>query len=408
MKNRCFLTIILCSILFACNKEVDMLKPENEKVISRQSYYTDFTPVTPCEASQIKVFINNCFTGTPYEQAIPEALSIYNDAPISLNYTIVEDTEDADLIFNCTEGQPCGYGFANTPVQGNGDITTTTFPSGGTIGREIKLGINWTNCPCAEEDLDICFFIHTALHEIMHTVGFTHNDNQSSSNVTLVEGTPTDSYDPESIINSGPIEFFYGDFCNPSCTFNENDLIALRHLYPPFEIEGPDHLNQGEHGFFCVYEDFEGEWQVSDNLAVGRVSDNCVKVYATNDCSGPGEISFCGVTTTINVNQDVICNAPSAPPVGWDNLCLYSSESYCYDFSSYSCLTGIEIESSSHKVHPTIEGTYVCLSLLTNKFEEVTLTVTPIGACGVPGPSQEWNITINSPEHCDGLANGPF
>ncbi len=194
----------------------------------------DFTFITPCEAADgIRVFFESC-DGTPYEDAIPAALNEYNNAPIAINFIIAEDVNDADLVIECTNGGGCGFANAAFPDPNNpGDSAPndqTFFPSGGSIGSGIQLDVNWTNCLCTNEELTQCFFMHTVMHEIAHTLGFYHND-QIGVDPVHVQGTPT-GFDAGSIINSGGGEIAAGNFCTSTCQLNQNDILALQTLYP--------------------------------------------------------------------------------------------------------------------------------------------------------------------------------
>lgn len=252
-------------LVISCNKEPLPNTTEKEVEIDLRQYYmgdNDFTYVTGCDiVNGITVFIDPCFAGTPYAAAIPAALQRYNDAPTILSYVIVNNAAAADLVFDCVEGGCCGCANAAFPDPNNpGDGVPnqqTTFPSGGTLGSGIALNVNWTNCPCTNAELDQCFFMHTVMHEIAHTLGYYHNDQTGVSPVH-VDGTPT-GFDPGSIINSGPGEVEHGTFCEGSCDFNHNDIKALQALYPcdrP-EIFGPDDLCVNEEGQYCLPEDLE-------------------------------------------------------------------------------------------------------------------------------------------------------
>lgn len=213
-------------------------KPFRPKERPDRQFYIlddDFTYISPCEAKAgIKVFFESC-NGSPYENAIPAALEEYNNAHIATNFVIVSNENDADLVIRCFQGGCCGCGSAafpdpNVMLIENPPNQQTFFPSGGSIGSQIFLDVNWTECICTSAQLNQCFFKHTVMHEIAHTLGFYHND-ELGPDPAYVIGTPI-GFDPGSIINSGSGENNIGNFCTASCQFNTNDIKALQTLYP--------------------------------------------------------------------------------------------------------------------------------------------------------------------------------
>lgn len=253
MKNLRYILFVLAVVaVISCNKEDDKELPIKEniniEIEERQTYLTEFQPINACEASSINVFIDDCFNETGYATGIPAALEVFNEAPTSLNFIIVENSDEADIVFSCEDGGICGEAIASFPLEGIEEIdgfednVVTTFPSGGTLGGSIILNTNWEGCPCGV--LDECFFMHTAIHELFHTLGFIHNDQQGITfpapfGTALVPGTSAAPYEIGSVINSGPSEVAARNWCNASCEFSENDLLALQFLYPEVECPCP-------------------------------------------------------------------------------------------------------------------------------------------------------------------------
>jgi len=191
-----YFSVFLLSILFisSCSdeSESDNSLEKDTKIESRQ-WTVDFTPFDPC-VGPVSVYIEPCFVGTGYEAAIPEALDMVMDVS-SVEFVLVSNPS-ADLVFQCINGGPaCGQGGAWSPT------------NDGTIG-----------------------YTHTAVHELLHTLGIKHNDSPGFNSVH-VPGTPL-GYEFGSVINSGPAENNSGLWCSPSCTLTENDILALDFLYP--------------------------------------------------------------------------------------------------------------------------------------------------------------------------------
>lgn len=379
-----FLSLIV--VLLACEKDLNSISQDtNPTVESRQGVRRHFQKITACEAANLTFFVHSNFEGTNYEEAIPNAMEIFNQTNTSLHFSEAESQEDAHLVFLFDEGE-CGSGLSNFPD----DDDHTDFESGGTIGRTITF-FDGEPCDCSPAERDLCFYTGTVMHEVMHNLGFVHNTDQFMPDNIWIEGTSQNDYDPGSIINLS-----YPDFCNKPCSFNQFDLIALETVYSlPFDA--PDHLCSGERTIICLTEELEGVWQSSNNISIGRIGESCIEVTALEG-SGEGTISFCGATKTIELHNGQPCQAPSVPPVGWDYLC-FDTEQVCYDFGSFNCIESINIESSSPKLLPIINGTEVCLTVITTKHEEVTLTVEVEGYCG-EGEPQTWNIVLNDDFYC--------
>ena len=246
----------------------------HEQAGERQFTMGGFNTILPCEAEDIDVFFEPCFNETGYADAIPASLDAFNALNSPLNFNLVSSAAAADLVFSCRQGGCCGCANASFPVpdhpQDAPPNTQTFFPSGGSIGAEIALNINWAFCPdnCTPQELNLCFFMRTVMHEIMHILGLYHND-QVGVNPIHIPGTPTGA-DPGSVINSGGFEFGQGNWCNPSCEFSEADLTALDFLYPcekydfDFEFNAPVCL--GDVVTFNLFETNESACQPDKDL----------------------------------------------------------------------------------------------------------------------------------------------
>lgn len=224
-----FISGLLLSILLitSCSEDPisDMPSQDSQELESRQWVRDDFVPFDPC-AGAVTVYVPPCFTGTGYEEAIPASLDAIM-AVSSVEFVIVNDP-NADLEFICTQGGRCGSGFGRWPTDGQ-------------IGEYIRLAINPTVCnstingpDCDASDLDLCFYMRTAIHEIMHTLGVVHNDDPGFNSLH-VPGTPL-GYESGSLMNTGAAVFLSGNWCNAVCTLTENDIAALSYLYPPCDV----------------------------------------------------------------------------------------------------------------------------------------------------------------------------
>jgi len=220
MKITKYVLALILSILFiaSCSHDpiADEISPQEDTKIESRQWTVDFRPFDPC-SGPVSVYIEPCFIGTGYEPAIPASLDMVMDVS-SVEFVIVNNP-NADLVFQCNSGGgACGQGGAFLP-SGNG-----------TIGGPINLVINPTGCPCDPADLDLCFYIRTAAHELMHVLGVVHNE-MPGFNYIHVPGTPY-GYEPGSLMNSGGAVFSTGNWCTPTCTFTDNDIAALDYLYP--------------------------------------------------------------------------------------------------------------------------------------------------------------------------------
>jgi len=249
--NFFILIFLILTIIVACNKESDLRPIEQNTSVNfidnkdsltfRQEFWDRFQRITPCEARAITFFIDNNCIGTPYQNAIFDAVVAYNNVNgSSLQFNQTNSQGDADLVFDCVTGDGCGEAIASPPFPANipgFPNTVTTFPSGGTIGGLIHLEIGWTSCPCTEPGCNFvgfeppCMFQRTVMHEIAHTLGLAHNDDVTGTNVP---GTPNVNDDPNSVFNSGPTTFGNCDWCDAPCVFNANDITAIQFLMQLF------------------------------------------------------------------------------------------------------------------------------------------------------------------------------
>ncbi len=309
-----FVFAALILVPMSCSDD-DMtgLQDSNLDTDNRQWVFSDFTnQISTCEAQNLTYFIEDCFIGTEYDGIIEASMQAYNNAPLNLNWSEVNTAEAADLVFDCAQGGLCGQAAASFPVDlealhpnliAAGSIVPnvqTIFPSGGSIGGLILVNVNPTTCPCTDDELNICFFRNTIMHEVAHALGLTHNDIEAilttNGLATHVDGTPTGA-DPSSIINSGNV----GDWCVQTCTFSPSDIIALQSLYPPIttSIEGPDVLCLGQTGEFCLV----GEATRNFNLVVSWSTEPKFITPTTNQIS---KKRFCTEFSSLTPGQHTI------------------------------------------------------------------------------------------------------
>ena len=266
---------IIISML-ACNEELIEERLQPDKIESRQ--YTDqgFRFMDPCDVHDITYFVNDNCDGTVYEDAIVAAINKYNTAPIPTRFREVFTLGQADIVFSCIEGPECGSGYTNFDDD---------EPS--TANASIDLHIDWETCPCTDETdcnfvdetiIPDCVFIKTVMHEMGHALGFKHNGSGIGGD--HVPGTPFNSYDENSIFNSGYQENEHCVWCVDNCDFNENDLLAIQTVYCGCKyglfVDGNVCII-GDEVTYCVPEQLEVEnWQIPDNMSVISETANCI------------------------------------------------------------------------------------------------------------------------------------
>ena len=263
---KALLTLGVFMLVFSCSND-DQLQPEsNLETEKRQWTLTDLTnPITPCEANELTYFIDDCFDGSAFDGAIQAGMDAYSNAPISINWTEVDNAAGAHLVFDCIAGGECGEGIASFPVDlealhpdifAPGDVggpnVQTNFPSGGSIGGEINLNFPWATCSCSAAELDPCFFQALVMHEVSHVLGLVHNDVEeiltNNGLATHVSNTPLGPQE-NSVINTGG----FGVWCDKPCEFNNFDITALQSLYPlEVAVDAPTAICVGEEGEICV------------------------------------------------------------------------------------------------------------------------------------------------------------
>src|SRR6188474_824758 len=106
MKTRYWLLplLFLFVLLPACQKDSDLTLPQpadQSKIEKRQTGRANWTPIGPCEAHQLVVFIPANCIGTDWEQGIQDAVAAYNVTPTSLHFEVTfTHPEIADIIFD--------------------------------------------------------------------------------------------------------------------------------------------------------------------------------------------------------------------------------------------------------------------------------------------------------------------
>ncbi len=108
----------------------------------------------------------------------------------------------------------------------------------------------------------------------------------------------------------------------------------------------------------------------------------------------------------INLSSSVyVCVGPPAlsphPPIDLANICFGEPNgTYCYDFESTPCVTGIMTGPPDPKLTVDINGSEICIGTNTDIPFTAVLYVWPVGPCG-NGGIQAWVIRVNDPEFCD-------
>ncbi len=256
------LAIILSSLFTSCEKKevtseneqiesTGFICPHSEHLETKQLINENGPGWTPCEAAGLTVFIPECLNAANepvWNTAINNAFTNYNNVPgTSINITVLADAGDADIVLTCDNRADCFGGNVD------GNFVNTGMSS----FINLNTGFDLANCRCAPGGLDLCSATFVVMHEMMHALGFFHNDS-NHSHAVLVDGTP--NTDANSVINSGAI----ADFCNLPCNFSNFDILALQTVYPEsaacpscqeqvnLNIEGPLDLCVGDVGTFCV------------------------------------------------------------------------------------------------------------------------------------------------------------
>ena len=278
MKNINLVFVFSLILLSGCN--IDEFQGDELSVNNlspRQNYYRNFQKITPCEASGLTYYIDEACVGSTYMDAIPYAMDKINGVGSSINFTRIYDESEADLVFDCTDLLLCTRGLASTPEPDQplssrpwAVFEHTLFPSGGTIGGRVWLGLPENGiCSCnhvTDHDYTpLCLFASVVLHEMGHAIGFGHNDliDDQTRRVVHINGTfepnpGENNYDPGSVMNSGESHLIAndGELCKRPCDYNQNDIAAIHALYPPIDpnsnLEGPMKVCQGTTTEYCM------------------------------------------------------------------------------------------------------------------------------------------------------------
>lgn len=385
--------------LFSCSKDDEPSDFSQEDINKRQSYGTNFDVITPCEASGLTYFVDENCDNTDYQDAIAEVIEKYNQAGTSIHFSVASSEEEADLIIRCVDVLSCTSGSASTPWDSpfNNLIPDkiTTFDSGGKIGGELWLGLgDDDSCNC-ESVINSgysksCLYQSVVIHEMMHILGFHHNESFGIQ----VPGTfepvaETVGYDPGSVINSGSAEGKKNEiknWCKRPCDFNENDLTALRCLYPPIDhIEVPNHI--------CINESFTAciEYAPS-NCPVNTNHEEYCETYEFSE-SGTQFIKLCNEEVEINVLPKY-CSVPFEAPLLLNTLCYYSNPEVCIDLSFIDCLKTVKVKAPGSFITVEVSGTQMCVEVNYPIEKLASIEVTPVGHCG-GGLPEEWIFSVN-------------
>lgn len=193
--------------------------PHEEQIETRQLSNVNGPGWTPCESYSLTVFIPDCLrlANEPiWGQAIRDGFNNINNIPgssVNISTTIVED--EADIVLKCDDRSDCFGGEVDEDFVDDGMSDFISF----------NTGFDLANCGCTPGGLDLCSATFVVMHEMMHALGFFHN-NSNHANATPVAGTP--AADAPSVINGGGIV----NFCALPCALSAFDILAIETIYP--------------------------------------------------------------------------------------------------------------------------------------------------------------------------------
>ncbi|MEM9545441.1 MAG: M57 family metalloprotease [Bacteroidota bacterium] len=237
MKTLKLIAVLLVCIGFhSCQDEIsqNQIAP-NDQIEKRQLKLKGWTP-SDCVA--MNIFISpEC--GDNWTQGVLDAIDSYNNLFIAVTMNVVEEEANSNLVIHCEQ-----FSDLIDDIIGVGEIPLND----GENGTDIYFNTFFED-DCANP----CWFQRVAMHELSHTLGITHNDEDLDNFVCcagplsfdsetglfdpwefgeyveleLIEGTPH-GFQEGSIFNA------IGPPCDESfCTFSEFDIVALETLYDP-------------------------------------------------------------------------------------------------------------------------------------------------------------------------------
>lgn len=262
MKNLNYLIFLIVSIIIftaSCTKEQSEISDDTNivKVESRQDAIPGFVYPTPCEASEITIWIDpdQC-GGTVYEDAIHEAIAAYENTPTALGFVEIDNEWEADIIIVCLEYSDADCGDTDVFFQS----TDPWHPE--VSDGVIQLFMDWEYCMCTdensecgfEEEIPDCLLKRAVMKSLGFALGLHHNGEGN-----YIDGTPDTTYDPGSIFNDVPVIKDNCEWCN-TCEFTEGDIEALQSLYPADDLDLCDKTCYCE----CLEEDYGaiGEYDI--------------------------------------------------------------------------------------------------------------------------------------------------
>jgi len=299
--------------LIAINKKDSILT-------TRQDYIPGFEFWPLCEP--LKICIEpGCteFKDLGMKDKIYDAVDILNAIPeTSLQFEIIDCDDNPDIKITCLNAIPICVAGTSDPFVKPALIRLT---DGGLVAELSTCCPELLLSPPSAAEI-ACQRQGTALHELLHVVGFDHNGKGEH-----ILGT--DIIDDNSIIN---VYESASEFCEKIftiCTLSEGDINAIQILYPPaticdcfddcnsieIEIQGNDNLCVDEQREYCIPKERYCDVIWFGHPDINESTDRCVTL--SYDAVGSDFIyadvrirncTYLSVNKKINVGPTIIMN----------------------------------------------------------------------------------------------------